>query len=181
MHRRARFGLFPSGLTGFTRGLGWKVQFLLDVLPLVALEIHVLLASPLVRVFDHRSRLGLSVGSAFRYWRASLPSPTTRSTTPSADFCPAVRLPLGSLSRRSDTGQISRGNSSRLLCTVAESTLRILDGIWTSQYVARSSDAHALYSVLVHRLAHLLDASFRPRLAAIALASSLTLHLHQVG
>jgi hypothetical protein len=54
-------------------------------------------------------------------------------------------------------------------------------GLWTSQYVARSSDAHALYSVLVHRLAHLLDASFRSRLAAIALASSLTLHLHQVG
>jgi len=33
----------------------------LDVLPLVALEIHVLLASPLVRVFNHRSRLDLSV------------------------------------------------------------------------------------------------------------------------
>ena len=77
MHRRARFGLFPSGLTGFTRGLGWKVQFLLDVLPLVALEIHVLLASPLVRVFNHRSRFGLSVDSTFRYWSASLASPTT--------------------------------------------------------------------------------------------------------
>ena len=48
--------------------------------------------------------------------------------------------------------------------SVAESTPRILDGLWTSQYVARSSDAHALYSVLVHRLAHLLDASFRPPL-----------------
>src|SRR5712692_266262 len=112
------------------------------------------------------------------------PSRTTRCsahTTPSADFCPAVRLPLGSLSRRSDTGQISRGNSSCLLYTVAESTRRVLDGIWTSRYVARSSDAHALYPVLVHRLAHLLDASFRPHLAAIALASLLTLHLHQVG
>src|SRR5712664_3093990 len=89
--------------------------------------------------------------------------------------------PLGSLSRRSDTGQISRGNSSCLLHTVAESTRRVLDGIWTSRYVAHSSDAHALYPVLVHRLAHLLDASFRPHLAAIALASLLTLHLHQVG
>jgi methanethiol oxidase len=33
--------------------------------------------------------------------------------------------------------------------------------------VARSSDARALYPVLVHRLARLLHASFRPRLAAI--------------
>jgi len=47
---------------------------------------------------------------------------------PSADFCPAVRLPLDSLSRRSDTGQISWGNLSRLPCAIAGSTLRILDG-----------------------------------------------------
>src|SRR5713226_5634455 len=53
--------------------------------------------------------------------------------------------------------------------------------MWTSQYVARSSDAHALYPVFVHRLARLLHASFRPRLATIALAFSLALHLHQVG
>jgi len=38
-----------------------------------------------------------------------------------------------------------------------------------------------LYPVLVHRLALLLHASFRPRLAAVALAFSLALHLHQVG
>src|SRR6266853_2075853 len=53
--------------------------------------------------------------------------------------------------------------------------------MWTSQYVARSSDAHALYPVFVHRLARLLHASFRPRLTTIALALSLALHLHQVG
>src|ERR1039458_10520415 len=47
---------------------------------------------------------------------------------PSADFCPAVRPPFDSLSRRSDTGQISWGKLSRLLCTAAESTLRTLDG-----------------------------------------------------
>src|SRR6266478_9396228 len=35
--------------------------------------------------------------------------------------------------------------------------------------------------MFVHRPARLLYASFRPRLAAIALALSLTLHLHQVG
>ena len=33
--------------------------------------------------------------------------------------------------------------------------------------------------MFVHRLARLLYASFRPRLATIALALSLTLHLHQ--
>jgi len=81
---------------------------------------------------------------------------------PSADFCSAVRLPLDSLSHRSDTEQLSWGKLSRLLCTVAESTFRTLVWIWTSRYVARSSGAHALYPVFVHRLAHLLDASFGP-------------------
>jgi len=47
---------------------------------------------------------------------------------PYADFCPAVRLPFGNLSRRSDTEQISWGKLNRLPCTVAESTLRTLDG-----------------------------------------------------
>ena len=45
---------------------------------------------------------------------------------PSADFCSVVRLPLDNLSHRSDTEQISWGKLSRLLCTVAESTLRPL-------------------------------------------------------
>jgi len=47
---------------------------------------------------------------------------------PSADFCPAVKLPLNSFSRQSDTEQISWGKFSCLPCTVAESTLRTLDG-----------------------------------------------------
>ena len=51
---------------------------------------------------------------------------------PSADFCPAVRPPFDSLSRHSDTVQISWGKLSRLLCGDpfgdAESTLRVLDG-----------------------------------------------------
>ena len=38
-----------------------------------------------------------------------------------------------------------------------------------------------LNPVFGHRLAHLIHASFRTRLAAVALASSLGLHLHQVG
>src|SRR6266436_5280403 len=49
-------------------------------------------------------------------------------TTPSADFCSAVRLPFDSLSRQSDTEQISWGKLNRLPCTAAESTLRIFDG-----------------------------------------------------
>ena len=47
---------------------------------------------------------------------------------PSADFCSAVRPPLDGPSRRGDTKQISWGNLSRLPCTAAESTLRVLDG-----------------------------------------------------
>ena len=47
---------------------------------------------------------------------------------PSADFCSAVWLPCDNLSRRSDAEQISWGKLSRLLCAVAESTLRTLDG-----------------------------------------------------
>src|SRR5271169_158750 len=57
-----------------------------------------------------------------------LPLTCRNASSPSADFCPAVRPPLGCLSRRSDTEQISWGNLSRLPCTVAESTLRTLDG-----------------------------------------------------
>src|SRR5208337_1121402 len=46
MHRRERFGLFPFRFAGFTRWRRREVQFSLDVLPLVAPEIHVLLAAP---------------------------------------------------------------------------------------------------------------------------------------
>ena len=41
MHRLGRFGLFPSRFPGCRRRLGMEVQFPLDVLPLVAPEIHV--------------------------------------------------------------------------------------------------------------------------------------------
>src|SRR5260370_29800668 len=47
--------------------------------------------------------------------------------------------------------------------------------MWTSQYVARSSDAHASYPVFVHRLARLLHASFRPRLQTSDLAAAIAL------
>src|SRR5437660_11763917 len=77
MHRRGRFGLFPFRCAGFTRWRRREVQFSLDVLPLVAPEIHVLLASP--------SRSGLRPPfpaqpicfSTFRFRSASLASPTS--------------------------------------------------------------------------------------------------------
>src|SRR5216683_8443796 len=47
---------------------------------------------------------------------------------PYADFCPAVRRPFDHLSRRGDAEQISWGKLNRLPCTIAESTLRVLDG-----------------------------------------------------
>src|SRR5215472_4912992 len=82
----------------------------------------------LVRAFGNRSRHGLSVAPPFGFRSASLALPTSRPTMPSADFCPAVRPPFDTLSRRSDTEQISWGKLSRLPCTVAESTLCTLDG-----------------------------------------------------
>src|SRR5438132_1604750 len=47
---------------------------------------------------------------------------------PYADFCPAVRRPFDHLSRRGDAEQISWGKLNRLPCTIAESTLCVLDG-----------------------------------------------------
>ena len=74
----------------------------------------------------------------FRIWRSSFerqrdfnPPETTccsARTTSSADFCLAVRLPPGLLSRSRDTRQISWGKLNRLLCTVAESTFCAFDG-----------------------------------------------------
>src|SRR5215216_4151987 len=77
IRHRERFDVFPSRLPGFTRRRRWEVQSQLEFQPLVALEIHVLLASPLVRAFSHRSRLDLSVDSTFRRRSASLALPTT--------------------------------------------------------------------------------------------------------
>src|ERR1019366_2701118 len=98
IRRRGQFGLFPSRFASFTRWRGREVQFGLSVPLHVAPETHVLLASLLVRAFRHRSRFGLSVDSTFRLRSASLALPTAWPTMPSADFCPAIRLPLDSLS-----------------------------------------------------------------------------------
>jgi hypothetical protein len=67
------------------------------------------MTTPFVRAFIHRSRLGLSVDSTFRLRSASLALPTSWPTMPSADFCPAVRSPLDSLSRVATTQDRSPG------------------------------------------------------------------------
>ena len=64
-------------------------------------------------------RVDLSVLSAFRHWSASLVSPTTRSTMPSADFCIAISYAQSMLGAWT-TMQISRGNSDHLLCPSSE-------------------------------------------------------------
>jgi len=75
--RPGRFSPFPSCLSGFTRQHRREVQFKLDVLLLVVLEIHGLFASPLVRAFGHRFRLGLSIAPPFGFRSASLALPTS--------------------------------------------------------------------------------------------------------
>jgi hypothetical protein len=107
--------------------------------------------------------------SAFWLWSASLASPTPGPTMPSADFCfPAT--PLGATPRLRVLKQISRGKLSRLPRTAAGSTLHVLDGYGLRGAKAARPTLTPSYPVLVHRLALLLHASFRPRLVAIALA-----------
>src|SRR5258708_40153912 len=52
--------------------------------------------------------------------------------------------------------------------------------MWPSQFLARSADARASDPVSIHRLAPLLCASFRRRLAGTPLRFA-TLRLHQAG
>src|SRR5450755_2974714 len=100
---------------------------------------------------------------------------------PYADFCSAVRLPLSRLSRRSDTDQISWGKLSHFPCTIAESTLRtLMDYGLRGTLPSRPVRAPSIRFLSIDP-ARLFNASFRPCLAAVALASSLGLRLHQVG
>lgn len=83
--RRARFGPSPRGPRGFTPRTARKGQLALAFLPLFAHESRLLLALPAVQAFG-----GVSLPGS----PGSFPPPTM----PSADFCAAVREPLGSLS-----------------------------------------------------------------------------------
>src|SRR3954468_2179543 len=97
---------------GFTPAFWSQGQRVLDLLPHSTHELPVLL------VALNRSGLRASFPawpiccSAFQLWSASLAVPTTGPTTPSADFCLAVRRSLGRLSRFLATRSRSPGVSS---------------------------------------------------------------------
>ena len=80
----------------------------------------------------------------------------------------------------SDRRQPSRGKFDNFQCTTAGFTTSVLDGYGLRNRRLARPARHASYAVLVHRLAPLLHASFRPRLATTPLRFT-NLHLHQVG
>ena len=87
------------------------------------------------------------------------------TTMPSADFCAAITALANRSVPLRDTTQTSRGKSSRLHRAPAEFTSTALDDYGLcDQWLARPA-AQASYPVLVHRVAALLRASFRPCLA----------------
>src|SRR2546428_4712514 len=100
---------------------------------------------------------------------------------PSADFCPAVRSPLGSLSHViRDTGQTSWGNSSRLPRAIAGSTLPVLDeyGLRKAWPARPTLAPHIRFLFIDSRFCYaLLSDPPSPERPCV----SLTLHLHQVG
>src|SRR5437764_1879671 len=135
----------------------------------------------IVRAFGHRSRLGLSVAPPFRLWSASLALPTAWPTMPSADFCTAVKGPLGLLSRRGATRGRSPGVSS-IAFGAQPPDLR---------FAPLMDMDFAIRCPLVRRL-RLVSGfcssarTFAPRFLQTpprgdSPCASLTLHLHQVG
>ena len=110
--RPGRFSLSPASLSSFTRQLDREVQLRLDMPLRVVRETHGLLTTP------PRSGLQSSFParpiccSAFRRWSASRALPTSGPTTPSADFCAAVRPPPDGLSRPTATRRRSPGVSA---------------------------------------------------------------------
>src|SRR5208283_1687020 len=91
------------------------------------------------------------------------------ATTPAADFCRTVRVNLHPQSRFRDMRQTSRDKTDRLRRATAGSTTSALDGDGLRCQMPARPAPQACYPVLVHRLASLLHASFRPRLATTPL------------
>jgi hypothetical protein len=100
----------------------------------------------LVRAFAPRFRLGLSVAPPFGL-ECLTSFPDVRSTMPSADFCLPGRSP-----------EVSSAAFGAQPPGVRSAFLMDMDFAVGSRLVPRSR----LYPVLVHRLALLLHASFRP-------------------
>ncbi len=109
--------------------------------------------------------------------RALLPTITVRAfvrfrtNMPSADFCCEIKAPCDAFSHEfRDAQQISRGKLDRLPHATAGFTTSALDGYGLRGHLPARPAPYASNPVLVHRLARLLRASFRPRLADDALA-----------
>nr|BCE78736.1 hypothetical protein XF9B_01570 [Bradyrhizobium diazoefficiens]BCE96137.1 hypothetical protein XF11B_01580 [Bradyrhizobium diazoefficiens]BCF04786.1 hypothetical protein XF12B_01590 [Bradyrhizobium diazoefficiens]BCF57209.1 hypothetical protein XF18B_01570 [Bradyrhizobium diazoefficiens] len=102
--RRTRFRLSGAGASGFTLRSGAQVQLDLILLPHGSHEIAALLTTSTVQAFS-----------------GALPP-----TTPSADFCAAVRPSCDGLSL---TAQTSRGKTDRLHRTPAEFTTPTFDDL----------------------------------------------------
>ncbi len=89
-------------------------------------------------------------------------------TTPSADFCAAVRGPCGSLSPSGfpgDTVQISWGRPRSLPRTPAGFTVQALDGYGLRDFLPARPTRAASYPVAVRQVAISFHASFRRSLA----------------
>ena len=94
--------------------------------------------------------------------------PPRRPTTPSADFCAAVRAPRGSLSPPGfpgDTVQISWGKPRGLPRTPAGFTVQALDGYGLRDFLPARPTCAASYPVAVRQVAISFHASFRRSLA----------------
>ena len=91
---------------------------------------------------------------------------------PSADSCAALGVPLGPLSPvQRDNGHRSPGVSPTAFCAqTAGFTPVTFDGYGLCDLTLARPVTVASYPILVHRLAHLLHASFRRHLAVAALA-----------
>ncbi len=97
------------------------------------------------------------------------------SNLPSADFCGTVRRTSAPpQSRFRDMQQTSRDKSDRLQRATAEFTTSALDGYGLRDHLPARPAPYASYPVLVHRLASLLHASFRPHLAMTPLRFAIT-------
>src|SRR5213080_105565 len=141
--RRARFGLSGGGASGFTLRPGAQVQLDLILLPHGSHEITALLASSSVRAFG-----------------GALPP-----TTPSADFCAAVRPPCSDLSLVTETQR--RPPEVRPTAFTARPPDVPPRPLMTVDFASACllvRPGRPRYPLLVHRAAVLLHAFFRPRL-----------------
>jgi hypothetical protein len=96
---RERFDVFSSRLPGFTRRRRREIQSQLDIQPLVAFEVHALLASPLVWAFGHRFRSAYLSTRAIAGTRRSVTTiPQLSATAPTKTMAPLAIGPSANAS-----------------------------------------------------------------------------------